>query len=246
MGAGGGGHLRRLLRFRGRGFALLARTLLVGLRLLVRAGLCRDRLACSGKGQLANGVVGDAQAALEFGDGSRHAGTLFVEGALARFFASTLGSLAGLGLLTCTFLGLAGLSFGRLAGNALCFLAGDALRLGAFGRLAGLPLGALLGLELCLGFSRSLGGLGLQLAALLTGLGGLDGCLHAGPLVLAALGSSLASAFCLLAGGFGCLGGLCGGFFLLGLLGLKKLGVEFGVAQHGDEDAAFLEDLDAR
>ena len=245
MGAGGGGHLRRLLRFRGRGLALLTCSLLVGLGLLVRAGLGGGRFARSGKGQLANGIVGDAQAALELGDGSRHAGTLFVEGALARLLASTLGCLAGLGLLTCAFLGLTGLSFGCLAGNALRFLAGDALGFGTLGRLAGLPLGALLGLELCLGLSRSLGGLGLQLAALLTGLGGLDGCLHAGPLVLAALGS-LASAFCLLACGLGCLGGLCGGLFLLGLLGLKKLGVEFGVAQHGDEDAAFLEDLDAR
>ena len=239
MGAGGRGHLRRLLRFCGRGLALL-----VGLRLLVRAGLGGGRFACGGKGQLANGVVGDAQTGLELGDGSRHAGALLVEGALTRFFASTLGSLAGFGLLACAFLGLAGLSLGCLAGNALCFLSGDALGFGTLGRLAGFPLGALLGLELCLGLSCGLGGLSLQLAALLTGLGGLDGCLHAGPLVLAALGS-LASAFCLLACGLGCLGGLCGGLFLLGLLGLKKLGVEFGVAQHGDEDAAFLEDLDA-
>ena len=245
MGAGGGGHLCRLLRFRGRHLALLACTLLVGFRLLVRTGLGCGRLACGGKGQLADGVVGDAQAGLELGDGSCHAGALLVEGALTCFLAGTLGRLAGLGFLTCAFLGLAGFSFGRLSGNALRFLAGDALGFGTLGRLAGLPLGALLGLELCLGLSRSLGGLGLQLAALLTGLGGLDGCLHAGPLVLAALGS-LASAFCLLAGGLGCLGGLCGGLFLLGLLGLKKLGVEFGVAQHGDEDAAFFENLDAR
>ena len=211
----------------------------------MRTGIGCGRLACSGKGQLADGIVGDAQAGLKLGDGGRHAGALLVEGALARLFAGALSRLACFSFLACAFLSLAGLSFGCLAGNALRFLSGDALGFGTLGRLAGFPLGALLGLEFCLGLSRSLGGLGLQLAALLTGLGGLDGCLHAGPLVLAALGS-LASAFCLLACGLGCLGGLCGGFFLLGLLGLKKLGVEFGVAQHGDEDAAFLEDLDAR
>ena len=161
MGAGGGGHLCRLLRFRGRHLAPLACALLVGFRLLVRAGLGCGRLACGGKGQLANGVVGDAQTGLELGDGSCHTGTLLVEGALTCLLAGALSCLAGLGLLTCAFLGLAGFSFGCLAGDAFRFLAGDALRLGAFGCLTGLPLGALLSLELCLSFRRSLGGLGL-------------------------------------------------------------------------------------
>ena len=86
---------------------------------------------------------------------------MLVEGALSGFFAGTLGSLAGFGLLACALLGLAGLPFGLLVGKAFRLLTGDALRLGAFGCLTGLPLGALLSLELCLSFRRSLGGLGL-------------------------------------------------------------------------------------
>ena len=190
------------------------------------------------------GVVRDAQAAApQLGDGSGDAGLLGVEGLLAGLGLRSRGRLALLGFLAGAFLGLAGGTLGLLARPALGLLAGKPLGLLTLTRLAGLLLGKTLSLKLGLSLSLGLRLLGLLLATGLTGLGGLGGGLHAGPLCLSALG--LLRALCLLA----CRLGRLRLGFVAGLLGLcrllERLG-KLGVAQHREQDAALLEDLDAR